>query len=56
MSDIERFFFSDQTVSATGGELIFGGIDSRKYSGSITYVPVVIEGYWEFQMTKYYFC
>jgi hypothetical protein len=55
MSDNEVFVFSDQTA-AVGGELAFGSIDSRKYSGSITYIPVVIEGYWEFQMTKYYFC
>ena len=45
------FFFSD-TNAASGGELIFGGVDSSKYTGSITYVPVVIEGFWEFQMTR----
>jgi hypothetical protein len=48
------FFFSDENA-ASGSELIFGGVDSRKYSGSITYVPVAIEGYWEFRMTKYDF-
>ena len=45
------FFFSDYTVD-WGGELIFGGIDSTKYTGSITYVPVIKEGYWEFQMDR----
>ena len=35
-----------------GGELILGGIDSTKYIGSITYVPVITEGYWEFQMDR----
>jgi hypothetical protein len=45
------FFFSDDNA-AVGGELIFGGIDSSKYTGSITYIPVKVEGYWEFQMTR----
>ncbi len=43
--------FSDVSA-ASGGELIFGGVDSTKYTGSITYIPVAIEGYWEFQMTR----
>ena len=47
----DYFFFSDASSKA-GGELIFGGVDSSKYSGSITYIPVAIEGYWEFQMTR----
>ncbi len=43
--------FSDVSA-ASGGELIFGGLDSSKYTGSITYVSVAIEGYWEFQMNN----
>jgi len=43
--------FSDENA-ASGGELIFGGVDSSKYTGPITYLPVAIEGYWEFQMDK----
>ncbi len=54
MSDIGLFFFSDESASL-GGELIFGGVDSSKYTGSITYVPVAIEQLWEFQLTRYYF-
>jgi cathepsin D len=54
MFDIGLFFFSDYNA-ASGGELIFGGTDSSKYSGSITYIPVAFEGFWEFRMTKYYF-
>ncbi|CAF4427932.1 unnamed protein product, partial [Adineta steineri] len=38
--------------ATSSSELIFGGIDSTKYTGSITYIPVVLEGYWEFQMTQ----
>ena len=44
-------FFRD-TNAGTSGELIFGGVDSNKFTGIITYVPVVIAGYWEFQMTR----
>ncbi len=47
-----RLFFFSNEYAASGGELIFGGIDSSKYTGSITYVPVIIEEYWEFQMTR----
>ncbi|CAF4239427.1 unnamed protein product, partial [Adineta steineri] len=40
------------TNAITGSELIFGGIDSSKFTGDITYVPLVLTGYWEFQMTS----
>ncbi|CAF3380569.1 unnamed protein product, partial [Rotaria sp. Silwood2] len=31
---------------------ISGGVDSSKYTVSVTYAPVVLAGYWEFQMTS----
>ncbi|CAF1284546.1 unnamed protein product [Adineta ricciae] len=49
---IFSFYLNPDTNATTGGELIFGGVDSTKYSDSITYIPVALEGYWEFQMTK----
>lgn len=45
------FFFRNPNVYP-GGELIFGDIDPTKYSGSITYVDVIIHAYWEFFMNK----
>ncbi len=43
------FVFSDEN-SSSKSELILGDVDSSKYVGPITYVPVVIERYWKFQM------
>lgn len=33
-----------------GGEVIFGGSDSSKYSGELQYVPISQAGYWQFNM------
>ncbi|KAF9245851.1 aspartic proteinase [Melanogaster broomeanus] len=34
------FFAPTTTVTSTNGELTFGGVDSTKYTGTLTYVPV----------------
>jgi hypothetical protein len=44
--------FRNPTV-VPGGELILGGTDSSKYTGSITYVPVTVRGYWQFNINRY---
>ncbi|CAF1094261.1 unnamed protein product [Adineta steineri] len=49
---IFSFYLNPDVNATSGSELIFGGIDSTKYTGSITYIPVALEGYWEFQMTQ----
>ncbi|CAF1345504.1 unnamed protein product [Adineta steineri] len=49
---IFSFYLNPDVNATSSSELIFGGIDSTKYTGSITYIPVVLEGYWEFQMTQ----
>ncbi|CAM4831894.1 unnamed protein product [Rotaria magnacalcarata] len=46
------FYFNPNPDAYPGGELIFGGVDSTRYSGSITYVDVVIRAYWEFMMNS----
>jgi len=30
-----------------GGKLVFGGLDSQAYTGSVTYVPVTKRGFWQ---------
>jgi len=44
---------SRDSTATPGGELILGGADTSKYTGSITYVPVSVEGYWQFKVDRY---
>jgi cathepsin D len=45
-----KLFFCFNRVSSGSdtGELILGGYDTTKYTGSFTYAPVSVQGYWEF--------
>jgi len=49
---IFSFWFGPVSTGSDTGELILGGTDSSKYTGSITYSPVTTQGYWEFKMTS----
>ncbi len=44
--------YRDSTV-IPGGELILGGEDTSKFIGSITYVNVSVQGYWQFKIGRY---
>ena len=33
--------------------MILGGVDATKYTGSITYVNVTVQGYWQFNIGRY---
>jgi cathepsin D len=46
-------FWLDRDPNATmGGEISLGSIDSSRYTGPISYVPITKEGYWQFKMDK----
>nr|XP_034979881.1 cathepsin E isoform X1 [Zootoca vivipara] len=36
--------------SSIGGELIFGGFDPSHFSGSLNWIPVTKQGYWQIQL------
>ncbi|XP_017101793.2 lysosomal aspartic protease [Drosophila bipectinata] len=44
------FYLKRNGSERKGGELLFGGVDATKFSGSLTYVPLTHAGYWQFQM------
>lgn len=53
LGETKLWFYVHRDITATsGGELILGGVDSTKYTGSITYVNVSTRGYWQFKMNK----
>ncbi|CAF1590961.1 unnamed protein product, partial [Didymodactylos carnosus] len=46
------FYFSTaDKETANGGELILGGVDKSKFTGSIIWTPVTAQFYWQFSLT-----
>ncbi|XP_062108890.1 aspartic proteinase A2-like [Humulus lupulus] len=44
------FWINRDPMSKVGGEIVFGGIDWRRFTGEHTYFPITRKGYWQIQM------
>jgi phytepsin len=44
------FWLNRDEEDLNGGELVFGGVDSKHFTGQHTYVNVTQKGYWQFEM------
>jgi cathepsin D len=44
------FWLNKNPTGAKGGELVLGGTDSTRYTGTPTYVPLTNETYWQFKL------
>ncbi|KAF9194687.1 hypothetical protein BGZ49_003145 [Haplosporangium sp. Z 27] len=49
------FLPSIRRNGGVGGSYLFGAIDKTKYSGSLTYVPVTTQGYWQVAIQNVYY-
>lgn len=41
------FWLNRDVNDENGGELVFGGVDTKHFKGQHTYVPVTRKGYWQ---------
>jgi len=44
------FSLAKDAAASSGGELTLGGADRTKYEGELTFTPVTIKGYWQFDV------
>jgi hypothetical protein len=51
--NVFSFWFNRHpTNEEDGGELMIGGIDSSRFTGNITYAPLMMLGYWQFVINE----
>jgi len=49
-SNVFSFYLAKSDTAKVGGELYLGGTNSEYYSGTIKYVDVTVQGYWQFDL------
>jgi len=49
-NQVFSFWLNNNPNSANGGELLLGGIDTAKYTGTPTYAKLTSETYWQFSV------
>lgn len=47
------FWLNRNPDAKEGGELVFGGVDTKHFEGKHTYVPITEKGYWQFEMDDF---
>ena len=51
---IFSIWFGQSNVADTSvGQIFFGGSNPNYYIGSFFYVPITVQGYWQFTITTY---
>ncbi|KAH9331461.1 hypothetical protein KI387_003569, partial [Taxus chinensis] len=48
--EVFSFWMNRNADDEEGGEIVFGGINSKRFKGNHTYVPITRKGYWQFDM------
>ncbi|XP_074321063.1 aspartic proteinase-like isoform X1 [Silene latifolia] len=48
--EVFSFWLNRDPEGKIGGEIVFGGVDTKHFKGKHTYVPLTTKGYWQFEM------
>lgn len=53
---IISFWLNRDPKAKVGGEVVFGGIDWRRFRGDHTYLPITRKGYWQVFYSETFGC